>query len=785
MKLIVFFCLVIFFGQQGFSQREKVVVQHNIYVSNKGNDQQAGTVAKPLRTLHAAVAKAFGMKGLDVTVVMSGGTYELEQTLEIGPGFFKSLLIRPNGNEKVIITGSKRTYPKWEMDKNGIWKARVTWPVAPDRFFANEKAQPMARYPNFSVEARVFNGTAADALSKEKVSGWKDPSGGYIHALHQGEWGAFHYRITGKSNDELLYEGGWQNNRPAPMHKEHRFVENILEELDAPGEWYYHVESGTLYFYPPAKTDLNNSVFAVSHLTDLIHIKGSEQKSASDISIENISFTQTERSFMQAKEPLLRSDWTIYRGGAILLDHTEDISIRDCEFFELGGNAIFISGYNNKAAIVDNHIHDIGANAIAFVGKPSAVRSPSFRYENFVPWDKMDYAKGPRSNDYPRACLASGNLIHHIGTVEKQVSGVQISMASKITIAHNTIYQLPRAGINISEGTWGGHIIEYNDVFNTVLETGDHGAFNSWGRDRYWRPQRDLIDSIVAARPGIELLDAIDPVVIRNNRFQCDHGWDIDLDDGSTNYQIYNNVCLNGGLKLREGYHRTVANNILVNNGFHPHVWLKNSSDVFMHNIVTTRYAPILMNHWGKMVDSNYFLSKEGLLASQTLGLDKNAHYGPANFYDSETGDYRIKPGSPVLLTGFKPFEMNFGVERPALKALARKPPIRPLLSEETGSKAQLIEWLGAKVKNIETLGERSAAGLHNEKGALVMACEPQTLAGKSGLRKGDVIVRLGDQEINTVTDLIKTYQSIKWMGQSDAVIIRSQTEQKLNMRFK
>ena len=36
-----------------------------------------------------------------------------------------------------------------------------------------------------------------------------------------------------------------------------------------------------------------------------------------------------------------------------------------------------------------------------------------------------------------------------------------------------------RAGINVSEGTWGGHRIVYNDVFNTVLETGDHGAFNS------------------------------------------------------------------------------------------------------------------------------------------------------------------------------------------------------------------------------------------------------------------------------------------------------------------
>src|SRR5690606_14540614 len=120
-----------------------------------------------------------------------------------------------------------------------------------------------------------------------------------------------------------------------------------------------------------------------------------------------------------------------------------------------------------------------------------------------------------------------------------------------------------------------------NDVFNTVLETGDHGAFNSWGRDRFWRPERSITDSIVTEKKDIELLDAMEPVVMRNNRFHCEHGWDIDLDDGSSNYHIYNNVCLNGGLKLREGYFRVVSNNILLNNTFHPHVWYNRSMDIF------------------------------------------------------------------------------------------------------------------------------------------------------------------------------------------------------------
>jgi hypothetical protein len=59
-------------------------------------------------------------------------------------------------------------------------------------------------------------------------------------------------------------------------------------------------------------------------------------------------------------------------------------------------------------------------------------------------------------------------------------------MAQDITVRHCSIYDVPRAGINIGDGCWGGHVIEFCDIFDTVKETGDHGSFNSWGRDRYW-----------------------------------------------------------------------------------------------------------------------------------------------------------------------------------------------------------------------------------------------------------------------------------------------------------
>ena len=72
----------------------------------------------------------------------------------------------------------------------------------------------MARYPNYDPNAKYYNGTASDALSSSRVSGWANPTGGFIHALHHAEWGGNHWRITGKSSSSTVsYEGGWMNNR--------------------------------------------------------------------------------------------------------------------------------------------------------------------------------------------------------------------------------------------------------------------------------------------------------------------------------------------------------------------------------------------------------------------------------------------------------------------------------------------------------------------------------------------------------------------------------------------
>lgn len=761
----------------------------NLYVAITGKKGAAGSKAFPMAALNDAVSVAAKLKGRDVVIHVGSGTYYLDQTLKIHARDFKatSLTVQGADGGRTAISAGRKLQLSWTNAGAGLIKAVVSKGVTFERLYINGKLKTLARYPNFDANERFYHGTAADAISAAKVAGWKNPNGGYVHGLHAGEWGSFDFRITGReSNGELKLEGGYQNNRPNRLHKERRFVENIFEELDVPGEWFLDRDNAMLYYYPESGEDLKKARVEVSRFKNSIELLGSAEQPLRNVTLSNLTFLHNERSFMDTKEPLLRSDWTMYRGGAVLLDGTEQVRITDCTFQGLGGNAIVFSNYNLNGLVQRCHISHIGASAVCFVGSAKAVRSPLFNYDQHMPLDQIDRKPGPASKDYPQQCRVDDNLFHHLGEIEKQATGVQIAMSSEITVTRNSIYHVPRAGINIGDGCWGGHEIAFNDVFETVLETGDHGAFNSWGRDRFWDPDREYMNKVTAEHPELILLDAIKTNLIHDNRFRCDHGWDIDLDDGSSNYHIYNNVCLNGGLKLREGFYRTVENNVLINNSFHPHVWFVSSGDVFRHNIVMTAYAPIQMHSWGKQIDSNFFPSAEAMKQSQASGNDQNSGFGDPLFVGPMTGDYIVAASSPALKTGFKNFARQFGVQFAPLKRIAAKPLIPALkIAGSNQNAASVLAFLGGKIKSVEGLGDRSAYGLPDENGVIVTDAGTNSLLGRSGLSANDVIRSVQGKPVKNVEELLAAVKSASGKDAVEVGAMRNQQQLSIRLLLK
>jgi hypothetical protein len=760
--------------------------QVDLYVSPDGSDAFAGTTKeKPFASLAKARDAVRAVAGKNaVTVHVADGVYYLPETLTFSSEDSGSaacpVVYRAEHEGGAVLSGGSKLALDWKTYRDGIFQTKTSKGLEIDQLFINGKAQRMARYPNFDASKKTdaYQGYAADAFSKERAANWADPAGGYIHALHSVLWGGYHYRITGKDAEgNVTYEGGWQNNRQMGMHKDFRMVENIFEELDAPGEWFHDAKTSTLYYMPAAGTDLSAAKVEVVRLRHLVEFQGSQKSPVKFITLQGFTVRHAARTFMDCKEPLLRSDWTIYRGGAFLLTGTENVSVLDCEFDQVGGNAVFVNNYNRRVRIAGCHIHDTGASGVCFVGDPKAVRDPLFEYNEVNDLSKIDRTPGPKTDNYPADSTVEDCLIHGIGRVERQPAGVEISMAQSITVRDVSIYDCARAGINVSEGTWGGHLIEGCDVFDTVLETHDHGSFNSWGRDRYWCKNVKTSQQAVNKEPELPFLDAVKTSVIRNSRWRCDHGWDIDLDDGSSNYDIYNNLLLGGrGLKLREGFRRHAWNNITVNGGVFPSVWFERGGDQVYANILMFQHRLARMtraNADGARVDRNlFFVENEAAVKaiSEPMGWDGNSIFGDPQFVDPTRGDFRVKDGSPALDIGFKNFPMDaFGVKKPSLRKIARTPQLpvvrtvsatakqhaSPAKPARVSSSVRPV-WLGASLQALE--GEDfSAYGVGKEDGGVVLIEVPQdSEASRRGLMEVDLVQQVNGQAVRTADELVQ-----------------------------
>ncbi|MEP2169423.1 MAG: FN3 associated domain-containing protein [Polaribacter sp.] len=718
--------IIIFLLLQSFSFAKE------IYVSIHGDDKNNGTKNSPYLSFEKALKEVEKYAGKEaVTVWFETGAYYLDQTIQLSSAYSGTtkhpVVFSALPNAEVSIKGSKKIENlTWTAYKNGIYKTQLPQDLSVDQLFINNDKKIRARFPNYDYDNPLRDGKGynhvkggsnlrldtwlgydAKSFSNKK---WANPETGIVHAFQSHNWGNMQYRVKSidrKAHKIHLGEGGFQMQRDYGIggtggHASAYFIENIFEELDVAGEWFFNNNTNTLYYYPFKGEDLATASIEIPILKDLIQIKGNKDDPVKNIQIKRFTFTQSRYTFMNNYEPVARGDWAIHRGGAIYLEGTENCSISDCNFEYLGGNAVFMSAYNRDNKVVRSRFVHTGESAICFVGLPSAVR-------NYLTWDdvdldgknwiemskNMDLKPGPKTPDYPKNCVAENNIIHDIGDIGKQTAGVFIAMSHKITAAHNTIYNCPRAGICINDGTWGGHIIEHNDIWETVRETGEHGPFNSWGRERQWKTRKGKIGNFDTK---LTRLDAIDNTIIRNNRIAnyrksiSAGNWTIDLDDGSSYFEIYNNLSLGSSIKLRDGMARKVFNNITVSavpSGWH--AWPKDSEDEIYKNIfviagtVPGKKAPTRnfirtvklpddqlwstnYNHnsyWNVNYPVNFDLAETfDIKLWQEQGYDVDSYIGNPHFVDPLNGNYQVKEDSPVLKQGFKNFPMDkFGHE--------------------------------------------------------------------------------------------------------------------------
>lgn len=740
-----------------------------IYIAPDGKDDWEGTLERPFASLYRSIQEV-RKEASSIScakILIRGGSYYLEKpvliTKETTGGGDIPLVIENYDNEKVIITGAGPIDLQWVCYQDGIYQANIGPGRKIDGLYVNGNRKIMARYPNYE-EGKVLGGFAEDALSEERTAGWKNPRGGYIRALHHAEWGGNSYLITGKTKDnQLLYEWVGDNNRGSSMHVVKRMVENIFEELDAPCEWYYNTNSGILYYYPENETELSQAECEIVTTEEFLHIKGkSWDKPVANVHIRGIHFNRTHRTmFTRPYERPLRGDWGIVRGGAVFMENAEKIRIEDCTFEDMGGNAIMMSGYQKDNQVSNCDFCHIGATGVLIAGKLCAVRNAS-TYDGENHQTKIrDFLPGPASEDYPREIMISDNYFYDIGNYEKQTAAVCMSISESVSVLKNTVHHTSRAGINVHDGTFGGHVIEGNDLFDCVTETADHGPINCWGRDRYWSvPQHDAMGYFGKDKRAFALLDAWKTTVIRGNRVYATYAFGIDIDDGASNYDICNNLCIGVGIKLRDGFDRRVHNNVLIGSNFEHHMSFAYNHDLIYCNIVC---SPKICNNVCINEEATTFYSfntywNMGHEIKNLPQPDYKSIISDPGFVNFKEGNYEISGDSHALSQGFLKFPMS---DKDFGRVDCPKPPA--FVYVEGVEEEETEQFYDVRLSNITGEGMRSAAGLPDLYGVFILDRDVLGIFCKLGLPigVGDVIRKIEGKEIQCIQDFRKAFGEI------------------------
>lgn len=435
--------------------------QKNIFVSVNGDDNNTGSKESPFLTLERAkqeIRKIKKTKSKQAFVVyIREGDYRLDETFNLYPedsgiGSKYTVTYKAYNDENVTLSSTKKFNAQWTKYNGNIWRTKLSLSFdkgfVPRHIWINDECKSVARYPNRVEDLRPFEGVAKDCLSKERASKWKTANGAYVHGMQHGKWGSMHYRMLGVIDStphlELVSTNTTTMYNNAQLHPTDRFVENVFEELDAAGEWYYDRYTNYLYYYAEDGMDLKSSTLEIPQQTSIIRFNGSHDEPVKYISFENISFRKSLPSWYKTQEHLPIGDYAINREGAITIEGSENCKISNCKFSEIGGNGIVLSNYNFKTIVEKCHFDGVEANGIILVGNRSAMRDRpwcdvtdnvktislakergyilSYRIWN-EPYreteQSKDWTPGPKNMDFPHKCIVRDNSTQDNGIDDK------------------------------------------------------------------------------------------------------------------------------------------------------------------------------------------------------------------------------------------------------------------------------------------------------------------------------------------------------------------------------
>lgn len=260
-------------------------------------------------------------KGKDIVVFIRQGFYTLQEPLLFNPedggervetnlpsGAFEWHHLRDNyvtysayPGERPVISGAVAA-TGWEKGKNNIWKAPFKNPDVPV-LIMNGKKQTLARTPNtgYFTLRKTPASTFEIPFKPGDIKKWKDMQDNRIAILLR--WRTAYNtidRIDEKQQIAFLKnaEDGPGGNNGLLVVPPRYYIENIKALLDAPGEWFYDKNREEINYIPAeGLSNPNQAALSIPHLTQLVQVKGTENKPVRNLRFYGLIFEGAKENF--------------------------------------------------------------------------------------------------------------------------------------------------------------------------------------------------------------------------------------------------------------------------------------------------------------------------------------------------------------------------------------------------------------------------------------------------------------------------------------------------------
>lgn len=277
---------------------------------------------------------------------------------------------------------------------------------------------------------------------EESPSRWNVSKGVWLNGFWCFDWANETLKVAGidPGKKTITLEGihtyGIGNAKSWQQASRRYYALNILEELDAPGEWYVDREEKRLYFIPPGSKE--DELVLTTLRAPLIHVS-----KAKHLRFEGLRMGPT-------------GDTAIGINGA------SDVLVDSVVVTNTGANAISVTG-GKRCGVRNCRIGHIGKAGIFLSG-------------------------GDRKTLTPCEHFALNNEVHHCGRLQRTGGGYcMVFQGVGCHVAHNLFYDTPYIAV-----AYGGndHLFEYNEIHSAMMEGGDGGGIYT-GRD--WGSQGNVL----------------------------------------------------------------------------------------------------------------------------------------------------------------------------------------------------------------------------------------------------------------------------------------------------